>query len=232
LQTTNRECDHTIELYTTEETIETTAEHPFYTTNGWKDAADLQSGDKIITQNDESIEIIETKFNYEPKQVYNFEVADWHTYFVGNFAWQVHNGKGKCVTDIVKKKLLPGEGKVGTYKKLSKAGKKGDNLTPHHIPSDGFMKGKKVKGYKRDDGISINMEQPKTGGRHRQTSTYGRKPDLTLNPRDALAKDIKNARRIYQKDGLYTPQVRKSLQDVVKQNKNKWKPTFDKPPKK
>jgi Pretoxin HINT domain/HNH/ENDO VII superfamily nuclease with conserved GHE residues len=101
LQTTNRECDHTIELYTTEETIETTAEHPFYTTNGWKDAANLQAGDKIITQNDESIEIIETKFNYEPKQVYNFEVADWHTYFVGVLAWLVHNA-AKCVTTIVK----------------------------------------------------------------------------------------------------------------------------------
>jgi Pretoxin HINT domain len=102
LQTTERECDHTIELYTKEETIETTAEHPFYTTNGWKDAADLQAGDKIITQNDESIEIIGTKFNYEAKQVYNFEVADWHTYFVGVLAWLVHNANGKCISAILK----------------------------------------------------------------------------------------------------------------------------------
>jgi hypothetical protein len=102
LQTTTRECDHTIELYTAQETIETTAEHPFYTTEGWKDAADLEPGDKIITQNDETVEITETKFYYEPKQVYNFEVADWHSYFVGALAWLVHNtAPGKCLTKIV-----------------------------------------------------------------------------------------------------------------------------------
>ncbi|WP_370543792.1 hypothetical protein [Geobacillus sp. 47C-IIb] len=33
------------------------------------------------------------------------------------------------------KGLLPGEGKVGTYKQLIKQGKAFDNLTPHHMPS-------------------------------------------------------------------------------------------------
>lgn len=102
LQTTERECDHTIELYTTQETIETTAEHPFYTTEGWKDAADLQAGDKIVTKNNETVEITATRFSYEPKRVYNFEVADWHTYFVGALAWLVYN-VAKCVTEIVKR---------------------------------------------------------------------------------------------------------------------------------
>ena len=60
-----------------------TAKHPFYTSDGWKDAADLEIGDQIITRNDETLEITGTKFNYEPKRVYNFKVSDWHTYFVG-----------------------------------------------------------------------------------------------------------------------------------------------------
>lgn len=231
-QTVERECDHTIEIHTEQETIETTAEHPFYTSEGWKDAADLQVGDNIVTKDKQEIEIRETKFRYESRRVYNFEVAEWHTYFVGTLAWVVHNATpGKCATDIIKKTLTKGEGKVGTYKSLSKAGKKGDNITAHHIPSDGYMKGKNAKGYTRDEGISINMEQPRVGGRHRQTSSYGRSPDLSLSPRDALAKDIRDARRIYQKDGLYTPEIRKALKDVVKQNKQKWKPFFDKPPK-
>ncbi|MCY7376604.1 MAG: HINT domain-containing protein, partial [Pyrinomonadaceae bacterium] len=76
VQTVERECDHTIELYTARETIETTAEHPFYTAHGWKDAAELQAGDKILTREREELEVIETNFNYEPKRVYNFEVAD------------------------------------------------------------------------------------------------------------------------------------------------------------
>ena len=61
----------------------------------------MQAGDKIITKNNETVEITETKFNYEPKRVYNFEVADWHTYFVGVFAWLVHNAI-KCATQLVK----------------------------------------------------------------------------------------------------------------------------------
>ena len=46
---------------------------------------------------------------------------------------------------------------------------------------------------------AFNMEQPKKGGRHRQTSTYGRKMTGTekaayyaSSPRDALAQFIKN----------------------------------------
>ncbi|WP_254655857.1 hypothetical protein [Segatella oris] len=48
-----RESDHTVEVYTKEKIIETTAEHPFLTENGWKDAADLQTGDRIKSRNKE-----------------------------------------------------------------------------------------------------------------------------------------------------------------------------------
>jgi uncharacterized Zn-binding protein involved in type VI secretion len=129
------------------------------------------------------------------------------------------------------KTLLPGEGNVGTYRDLSRAGSRGDNLTPHHMPSDGYMQGRGVPGYTRDRGISMNMEQPRVGGRHRQTSTYGRPPDLTLTPRQALARDIRDARRIYQQDGLYTPEIRRALQDVIQRNKDSWGTIFDKPPR-
>ena len=85
------ETDHTISLYTETEVIETTALHPFYTQDGWKDASELQTGDQIKTQSHEIIEIKDTKFNYEPKKVYNFTVGNFHTYFVGVLAWLVHN---------------------------------------------------------------------------------------------------------------------------------------------
>lgn len=45
--------------------------------------------------------------------------------------------------------LLPGEGKVGTFGELRRAGRRGDNLTPHHIPPDAFMKAK-IPGYTRE----------------------------------------------------------------------------------
>lgn len=122
-------------------------------------------------------------------------------------------------------KLLPGEGRVGTYRDLVKSGVKGDNLTPHHMPADSFMK---QQGVKRNDGVAMNLEQPSpgTGGRHRRTRTYGRGADLNETPRQALARDIRDARKIYQEDGLYTPEIRKSLQEVIKKNKELYPDIF------
>ena len=91
VRTMSRESDHTIELYTEGEIIETTAEHPFLTDNGWKDAADLQAGDRIRSRNEEDVGIKDVKFSYKPRKVYNFEVSNWHTYFVGALQWLVHN---------------------------------------------------------------------------------------------------------------------------------------------
>ena len=99
VRTMVREIDHTVELYTEEELIETTAEHPFLTENGWKDAADLQTGDRIKSRNEEDIEIKDVKFSYKPRKVYNFEVSNWHTYFVGALQWLVHNAK-KCLSKL------------------------------------------------------------------------------------------------------------------------------------
>lgn len=91
VRTMSRESDHTIELYTEGEIIETTAEHPFLTGNGWTDAADLQAGDRIRSRNEEDVGIKDVKFAYKPRKVYNFEVSNWHTYFVGALQWLVHN---------------------------------------------------------------------------------------------------------------------------------------------
>lgn len=95
------ETDHTISLYTETEVIETTALHPFYTQEGWKEASELQAGDKIKNQNHENVEITATQFNYLPQKVYNFTVANFHTYFVGVQKMLVHN-TGKCVSKLIK----------------------------------------------------------------------------------------------------------------------------------
>lgn len=124
--------------------------------------------------------------------------------------------------------LLPNEGKVGSYKELTKKYRvTGDNLTPHHIPSAGYMKS---KGVKNSEGISIMVEQPTPGkaGRHRRTDTYGKKTDFSKAPRDELAKDILDLRKIYKEDGVYTPEIRKGLIEVIDQNKNKFPEIFNK----
>jgi RHS repeat-associated protein len=133
-------------------------------------------------------------------------------------------------TGLAPASLLPGEGDVGSYGDLRRGGRTGDNVTPHHIPSDRYMS-ERVPGYTRNEGIAMNMEQPTpgTGGRHRRTASYGSPPDLSLTPRQALARDIMDARRIYQADGLYDSRMRQALAEVIAQNKAKWPHAFERP---
>ena len=128
--------------------------------------------------------------------------------------------------------LLPTEGKVGTFKELAKQGTAFDNITPHHMPSAAKMK---QAGVKRNDGVSMNMEQPHpgTGGRHRETYTYGLSGNkleeyLNLSYRDALTHDILDARRIYMKGGVYTPEIRAGLLNTIRKNRELYPELFNK----
>ena len=53
------------------------------------------------------------------------------------------------------KKLLPGEGKVGTFRELHNLCIKGDNLNPNHIPQSAYMQS---YGVSHPEGIAIMME--------------------------------------------------------------------------
>ena len=131
------------------------------------------------------------------------------------------------VKAVVTPRLLQGEGKVGTYRNLKAAGSKGDNITPHHMPSTNHME---THGVAKNDGIAMNMEHPHpgTGGRHRSTATYGNTSDVNMTSRDALAAGVKDARQIYQNQGLYSPAVRQSLQEVIWENKSAFPLLFSK----
>ncbi|AZB26252.1 DUF4280 domain-containing protein [Chryseobacterium bernardetii] len=93
------ESDHTISIYTEAEVIETTAIHPFYTNGEWIDASELKEGDKILLRDQQEGVIQKTEFNYTPQKVYNFEVDQWHNYFVGDSGVLVHNS-GKCLSKM------------------------------------------------------------------------------------------------------------------------------------
>jgi len=100
VNTVQNEVDTTIKITLKDEIIETTVEHPFYTRGGWKDAADLTTEDELKTKNGSWSYIKKIAFLYQTKKVFNFEVQDWHTYFVGALAWLAHNIK--CVSEIPK----------------------------------------------------------------------------------------------------------------------------------
>ena len=76
------------------ETIDTTTNHPFYVDGkGWVAAGDLEVGDTLVTVDGNEVEVTDLELEKlaEPIFVYNLEVEDFHTYFVGEYGVLVHN---------------------------------------------------------------------------------------------------------------------------------------------
>ena len=74
--------------------IKATPSHPFWVNGiGWTSAKELKKGSKLLDDNGNIvlIEDVYTEFYAEKIKVYNFEVEDWHTYFVGKNNLWVHN---------------------------------------------------------------------------------------------------------------------------------------------
>ena len=79
------------------ETISSTPSHPFYVNKfGWTLAGSLRAGDVLVLSNGElvTVEWVQHEILESPIKVYNFEVEDFHTYFVGENGIFVHNGCG------------------------------------------------------------------------------------------------------------------------------------------
>ena len=86
--------DEILRLYTDEGDIDTTANHPFYVIGkGWVAAGDLVVGDEVynLDETASAILVLEIEILDEPVLVYNLEVEDFHSYFVGCVPVLVHN---------------------------------------------------------------------------------------------------------------------------------------------
>lgn len=76
------------------EEITTTPNHPFYVIDrGFVEAGKLRAGDILCTVNGKKVivEWVQHEYLESPVNVYNFSVADNHTYFVGENSVGVHN---------------------------------------------------------------------------------------------------------------------------------------------
>jgi hypothetical protein len=112
--------DDIIKLHVGEQVIETTDNHPFWVEGkGWVFADELQVGDKLQKADGSNLTIDKVEFVKlnEPVTVYNFTVADYHTYYVTDIGIWVHNtecnltrvwdleGTGDAITKSQLKKL-------------------------------------------------------------------------------------------------------------------------------
>ena len=100
--------------------IRTTDEHPFWVDGkGWTAAGELRAGDNLLAADKSKLQVENVSETGDTETVYNFRVADWHTYFVGSQDWDfevwVHNACGpggqvpKTKTDALKNHILNGE---------------------------------------------------------------------------------------------------------------------------
>ena len=74
--------------------IVSTPTHPFYShVRGWTSTVDLRAGDILVLSNGEYVivEQVQHEILEVPVKVYNFEVQDFHTYYVGKNSVLVHN---------------------------------------------------------------------------------------------------------------------------------------------
>ena len=74
------------------DTLRVTAEHRFWTGDrGWAEAATLAKGESLVDLAGDVVRVASVVALAEEAVVYNFEVEETHTYFVGHTATWVHN---------------------------------------------------------------------------------------------------------------------------------------------
>ena len=130
--------------------IDATPTHPFYVAEkGWVSAVNLRAGDRLQLLNGEYVvvEQVQHEILELPVKVYNFRVADNHTYYVGNDgddAVLVHNANcgGKKITDLGK----AGE-KAAGIKKNTKSFRINDRMRIPDAIENGILK--EVKNVKK-----------------------------------------------------------------------------------
>jgi hypothetical protein len=99
--------DDIIKLYVGEQVIETTDNHPFWVKGkGWIFADELQAGDKLQKADASNLTIDKVEFVKldEKVTVYNFTVADYHTYYVTDIGIWVHNTQ--CMSSASAAKVI------------------------------------------------------------------------------------------------------------------------------
>ena len=183
---------HTIVyLKVNNETIETTNEHPFWVEeeNAFVKAEDLEVGDTLRLRDGETVTLegIESKTSEDITKVYNFQVADWHTYYVTDMDILVHNN---CIS--------PADGSKTNVFDTVEYGNKTSGLENHHGILNVWAK-HNINGYKsrakKAPTIALTKQQhnaTKTIYRDWLFETTGKKVGGKVEWTNISARDIKS----------------------------------------
>ena len=131
VETYVNETDELLHVFVNGEEIVTTPEHPFYSpVKGWTDAVHLRAGDILVLVNGEYVivEKIQHEILEAPVTVYNFQVEDYHTYYVSQTGVLVHNMCASPRKTNVSKAESPVWNSLNNYKNGLKSSGTGRNL--------------------------------------------------------------------------------------------------------
>lgn len=101
VETYINQTDELLYIFVDGEEIVTTPEHPFYSpVKGWTEAAHLRAGDILVLVNGDYVvvEKVQHEILEASVTVYNFQVKDYHTYYVTDTGVLVHNSCAKKST--------------------------------------------------------------------------------------------------------------------------------------
>jgi RHS repeat-associated protein len=110
------------------ERLEVTAEHPFWARGrGWVEAGDLAFGQQVLSAGGAWLRVGGATWVQSDVAVYNFEVRELHSYFVGHIGAWVHNSCGGYLGKRSNKVGKEGEAKLREY--LKNKGKAHEQVT-------------------------------------------------------------------------------------------------------
>jgi len=144
-------------------TFGTTDDHPWWVEgHGWKRTDELGPKDILVTQTGEKVSILSVTNTNVIEPTFNFEVADFNTYFVGESKVWVHNAS-KC--GLTPPKMPNSKVAEGSGVKITHKYKSGDHGPAHmHVDGGGAStkigpNGKPIKG----SGELTNTQQKVVG---------------------------------------------------------------------
>lgn len=135
IRTFTKERDHIYRIYFGDNVIEATNDHPFFIGGKWLEVEQLKTGDYLSLYDGTEMAISKIEYEKGIFTVFNFEVENYHTYYVSKENVLVHNS-GPC--DWKPDSVSPSKmGDVDSFAKNTRKAKAivGDKLTPDHIPS-------------------------------------------------------------------------------------------------
>ena len=103
VETYVNETDELTHVFVDGEEIIATPSHPFYCpAKGWTDVSHLRAGDILVLVNGEYVvvEKVQHELLERPVKVYNFQVEDYHTYYVASACWCIIHANNNLLLAI------------------------------------------------------------------------------------------------------------------------------------